>query len=309
MHYWLLALALFSLSISPVLARLAAAPIEVICFWRLLTAGLILQLFTLARSAFGPEREAAATVPSSRGDAEISNARKWAFRTGFLFFAHLWTFVFAVQHTSVAHLVILFSANPIFTALLSRYWLRDAKMTKGLGQRIFAAYPLALLGILILMSGETATKTPQLAGDAVTLVSAFLHSMYLLASRMARLALPNLMVSKTINLVAAAFFLATSLVFGVALFPYPTQTWIAIGLLVALPSLLGHTLFTYLVNTFPVSVLSLSKLLEPASSIAMASLLLGEGITARVLIAFAVTSFGLSMLYWPERLWRRFARG
>lgn len=302
MHYWLLALALFSLSISPILARLADAPIEVICFWRLLTAGLILQLFTLYQNRGTP-------IPVTTSDAEISNSRKWAFRTGFLFFAHLWTFVFAVQHTSVAHLVILFSANPIFTALLSKYWLRDAKMTKGLNQRIFAAYPLALLGIVILMSGETATKTPQLVGDAVTLVSAFLHSMYLLASRQARQALPNLVVSKTINLVAAGFFLVSSLSFGVSLYPYPAHTWLAIGALVALPSLLGHTLFTYLVNTFPVSVLSLSKLLEPASSIAMASLLLGEGITGRVLVAFLVTSFGLSMLYWPDRVWRRLTGG
>lgn|GEM_PF-4996343 len=311
MHYSLLILALVSLSTSPVLVKLANAPIEMICFWRLLIAGFILQLASLAFPAMtGGQRLSEPTANnnssnSGGGAASKKAAFRWALITGFFFFVHLWTFVFAVQHTTVAHTVILFSTNPIFTYIISQSFLSDAHMNSTTRLKLWISYPLSLLGILILVSEQDFLSSSNLKGDVVIVLSAFLHSIYLLASRRARAGLGNLEASKWINWVAGSLFLITALFTGVPLLSDSLQTWLAIGCLIAMPSLMGHTLFTYLVNHFPVNILSLSKLIEPIMSMGLAAYLLGEGVTFRIIVSFLVTAFGLSVLYWPEKLWRR----
>lgn len=242
---------------------------------------------------------------SANNSSNKKEAFRWALITGFFFFIHLWTFVFAVQHTTVAHTVILFSTNPIFTYLISQSFLSDAHMSGTTKLKLWISYPLSLVGILILVSGQDFLSSSNLKGDVVIVLSALLHSIYLLASRRARAGLGNLEASKWINWVAGSLFLITALVTGVPLLSDSLQTWLAIGCLIALPSLMGHTLFTYLVNHFPVNVLSLSKLIEPIMSMGLAAYLLGEGVTLRILASFLVTAFGLSVLYWPESFWKR----
>jgi drug/metabolite transporter (DMT)-like permease len=275
-----------------VLVKLAAAPIEMICFWRLFAAGGILQII--------------GSFKGVRGDF-LSKSSRWSLYSGLFFFLHLWTFVYAVQNTSVANSVILFSTNPIFTFLVSKYLIPDSKMKTQMLPRLWISYPLALAGILILMSNQNPLQSTTIKGDVVIVVSALLHSLYLLASRRARENSSNLEVSKIINLVAATFFLGFALLRGVPLQGFPDQTWLAIAALVAFPSLMGHSLITYLVNFFPVNVLSMSKLIEPIMSIGLAALMIGEGFTARVLVAFVVTALGLSILYWPESYWQAFS--
>lgn len=292
MHYSLLALALISLSLSPVLVKIASAPIEMICFWRLLAAGAVLQIVGSAQGF--------------RGEI-LSKSSKWSLISGLFFFLHLWTFVFAVQNTSVANSVILFSTNPIFTFFVSKYLIPDSQMKSQMLPRLWISYPLALAGILILMGDKDPLHSPTIKGDVVIVISAFLHSLYLLSSRKARLGSSNLEVSKIINLLAAAAFLVVALARGVPLQGYPDNTWLAIAALVIFPSLLGHSLITYLVNFFPVNILSMSKLIEPIMSIALASVLIGEGFTLRVLVAFFVTAAGLSILYWPDNYWKMFS--
>src|SRR3954468_11949631 len=96
---------LFVLSQSAIFVRLAHAPAPAIGFWR-----MVIALPVLAGFLFWHKRG---------GDLLRLSRRQWCGVAvcGFLLFAHFFTWFLSVQKTSVANSMVLFSSNPLFTAL------------------------------------------------------------------------------------------------------------------------------------------------------------------------------------------------
>lgn len=284
-----LALALLSLSSSPIWIRLAEADNEVICLHRMFGAAAVLFLWHALQGklpCWGPGEK---TRPSE-------NQGFWILLSGFLFAIHLWTFVAAAQSTSVAHLVMIFSASPLFTA-----WGASVFFSDLIPRRMVFAYPLALIGLALLFLDRPANAPVSLAGDLWALLSAILHSGYALAGKRLRIRMNNLSVSFWLNFVAGFFFLIAYVVKGAPSVPYGTPFIPAMIGLVVFPSLLGHTLFTYLLKHMDISILSCAKLAEPGMASLMAYWIFGEGIGSFAGIAFLLIAASVLILFFPFR--------
>lgn len=270
----LLVIAVLCLSLPALLIRGARAPIEAIGFWRL----------SLACAALAPwawKRRKAWTAPARRSVA----------LAGTLFFLHLWTFTWAVSHTTVANLMLAFSTHPVWTGLGAWLFFREP-----LGRRELSALVLAGAGVAILFGGSASLGGTGLAGDLSALASALFFSGWVLAGRRVRRGLDTVSFLFVAYATAALLFFAAGTARGGAWTGYPASTWAALAALAFAVSLGGHGLFTYLLNKYDVLVLSSAKLVEPVLAAAGAAWLYREPLSAHLAAAFALIAAGVVVL-------------
>lgn len=279
MRAFLLILAIACLSQPANLIRWAAAPIEVIGFWRMaLAAALLTPAAFSRRSAWG----------------RLSPAdRRFTALAGLLFFAHLWTFVYAAQNTTVANCVVAFETHPLWTG--AGAWL-FFKMP--VGPRLAGAYAFAGLGIWALLGGEWSAAAGG-RGDLAALASALLFSGYVLAGRRVRRRLDNASFAGAVYWIAALCFLATGASGATDWTGYPWTTWAAIAGLSVIVTLGGHALFTHLLETMDVNLLSCAKLFEPIGAALVAWAAFGEPLRERTGLAFVLIAAGVLLLFLP----------
>lgn len=283
-HLILFFIALLSLSQSANLVRYAEAPIHMIGFWRLLAAALLM----LGIRAWNAKRNQETYLqPVS------SSAWMWASISGSFLFLHLWTFFYAAQNTTIANCMVIYSMNPVFTALTAWLLLKDR-----FEKRYALAFALAFLGIAILVSDRLDWDQAR-SGDFAALVSGFFVAIYMVAGKKARLEMHNDQYTWVIYFWTAALFFIVGQFQEVQWTGYPDKTWIAIGLTVLFPTLLGHVLMTHLLKYFNINWMSCGKLLEPAFSAIVAYMAFGEGLKFQTVLSFVVTSAAVFVLFWP----------
>lgn len=274
MRPFLLVIAVACLSLPALLIRGAMAPIEAIGFWRLFFACAALAPWAWSR----------------RKSWRAGKGRSVAL-AGALFFLHLWTFTWAVSHTSVAHLMLAFSTHPVWTGLGA--WLL---FDEPLGRRELGAFVLASAGVIVLFGGSAGLGGAGLAGDLCALLSALFFSGWVLAGRRLRRGLDTVRFLFAAYGAAAVLFLAAGAARGGAWTGWPASTWAALALLAFAVSLGGHGLFTYLLDKYDVLVLSCAKLAEPVLAGLGASLLFDEPLSPRLGAAFVLIAAGVVVL-------------
>lgn len=284
-HVLLYLLSIFSLSQAANLVRWTALPPEVIGFWRLLGAGLLLLPFAamhgLARPDFWRDKRRLGLIAL----------------TGVFFFAHLWTYFYAAQNTRIANCMILFATNPLFTA--AGAWLL---FRENFPRRLLVADLLAFGGIALLVSRSLSLESERLWGDLSALVSALFFSGYLLASKKTRQNTGNLPFTALMYLCTATFFGLTTAATGAPPWPDRPEAWLGILATILLPTFLGHAVFTWLMNTLNLNWMSAGKLLEPLIAAAVAWLVFGEAVTPEAQAAFVCTGLAILLLSWKPRL-------
>jgi drug/metabolite transporter (DMT)-like permease len=284
-------IALLCLSQASNLVRWTNAPIEQIGFWRLGIASLL--VFIFLKLIRREKKEFA------------GRAKVWTLLSGFIFFLHLWTYFFAVQNAPIAQVMIIFSSNPLFTAALTFFVLKE-KISK----RLVVAYILAMIGLYILINDSSKQGSHGMIGEYTTfsgnisaLLSAILYSAYMFTGKLARREITNSQYASLAYLITALGFGITGLIRGTEMLPTHDQTWAGIALLILFPTLMGHALFTYLLQKMDINVISCGKLAEPMFSAIVALWLFSEGISAMTALAFGFTSSAILILFGPELPW------
>jgi drug/metabolite transporter (DMT)-like permease len=281
-HIFLYLLALFTLSQSAAFAKWAAVPPDVIGFWRLLIASLLVLPWAYFKSDL------------RRQWKENPSHRKWVFLTGFFFFGHLWTFVYAAQHTLISHTMIIFATNPLMVAL-GQWWLTKEAPPR----RTIAAYLLALISLFVLFQqSRISVEGGQMSGDVSALISALLFSIYILLSKKSREVFHNSVFTSIMYLSATLCFAVNLIISGHPWWGYSLQAWEGIGCQIIFSTLLGHSLIAYLMRHLNVTLMTTGKLAEPVLATIVASFMFGEPFSAAVGISFALTAFSIVILFW-----------
>lgn len=214
--------------------------------------------------------------------------------SGTFFFFHLWTFVLAAQSTTIANCMVLYSCNPVFTAIGSWLFLKDR-----IESRHIWAFLLAFSGIGIL-AWDHLDFSHGLTGELFAVISAALYSGYILVGKKARSQMQNQQFSWAIYACAACLFFIAGQIQSVTWTHYPSVTWWAIGGTILFSTLLGHALFTYLLKYLNINWMSCGKLLEPGMSAFVAGIVLHEGLEAKTIAAFVLTIAASFVLIKPH---------
>lgn len=286
MNIFLYLLALLSLSQAANLIRWTDTHALTIGFWRLIGASAIMW----AVYAWSQRKQTASIPPLSKRQKLL------LFACGSCFFAHLWSYFYGVQNTSIANAMILFSLNPLFTAVLAKKWVGDSVSPEVKWSMLFGFLALALL----LFPHSSQTQQSWLGGASALLSAAF-YSLYVLSGKIIRKEVSNKLFMANVYLVCGSWFGIFILLTGAPTTGQSDNFWPGIAALILFPTLLGHGLFTYLVKELNINWMSCGKLIEPAVASLVAYWLFTESPSPTTWIAFAFTAIAVVLLYLPWR--------
>jgi drug/metabolite transporter (DMT)-like permease len=187
---------------------------------------------------------------------------------------HQICFITSLSLTSVAAASFLTSTQPIFTALLGGFLIRER-----VSARSWLAIVGALGGMALITFSKPATGAPSghaLAGNALALLAALLASLYTQAARKLRQKTPLVPFMFIVHLSGTIFLTIILTVMGTNVAHYSSSTWIGLLLLGLVPTLVGHSLLTYAVGHLKAFVVNAVILGEPVGATLMAAAFLGE---------------------------------
>lgn len=265
----------FAVSFSALFVRLSSAPAMIIATYRLLFTFLLLAPFT-AHGRFADVRR------MSRRQTGLAAA------SGIFLALHFVTWFTSLQYTSVASSVVIVTTQPIFVVLGSWLFFREKVPRPAL-----LGIALALSGSFVIGAGDFQVGMRAFVGDLLALAAAILVSGYLLIGRRLRGSVAlNGYTFVTYGSSALVLVAATALA-RVPFHPYPPRDWLLFLALAAVCTVLGHTVFNWVLRYVQASVVSVSILGEPVGAIIWAALFLGENPTARQLAGGTLIFAGL----------------
>ncbi len=266
----------FAISFSALFVRLSSAPALIIATYRLLFTFLLLAPFTLIR-----HRQDLRTL----GGRE----RGLAAASGVCLALHFVTWFTSLNYTSVASSVVLVTTQPVFVVIGS--WLL---FKERISRRAMFGMALALTGSFIIGASDFQLDMRAFWGDLLALGAAVLVSGYLLIGRRLRGSAVSLPAYTFFTYGSSALLLVLmSLGTRTAFYPYPAQDWLLFLGLALVCTVLGHTVFNWVLRYVQASVVSVSVLGEPLGAIIWASVFLREYPTQRQMIGAGFIFAGL----------------
>jgi drug/metabolite transporter (DMT)-like permease len=274
--YLAILVGVFAVSFSSIFVRLSTAPPLIIAAYRLLFTFFMLAPFSLSGGA-------AVLRGMTRRQVSLSAA------SGVFLALHFVTWFTSLSYTSIASSVVLVTTQPLFVVLGSYLFFQERVPRKALYGGL-----LAFVGSLVIGATDFQLGERPFIGDLYALFAAVMVSGYLLLGRKLRgdvaLAGYTFVTYGSSSLTLAAAALACQLPF----YPYPGRDWLIFAALALVCTVMGHTVFNWVLRYVQASVVSVSVLGEPLGAILWAAVFLGENPTLRQGIGGGLILAGLS---------------
>ncbi|GFO69334.1 membrane protein [Geomonas limicola] len=273
--YLAILVGVFAVSFSSIFVRLATAPPLIIAAYRLIFTFCILAPFTLYGGAVALKKMTGRQVALAAG-------------SGIFLALHFVTWFTSLKYTSIASSVVLVTTQPLFVVLGSFLFFKERVPRVALWGGF-----LAMLGSLVI--GATDFQVGELAflGDLLALFSAVMVAGYMLLGRRLRGDVEISGYTFVTYGVSAVALAGSALVAELPFYPYPGQDWLIFAALALVCTVLGHTVFNWVLRYVQASVVSVSILGEPLGAILWAAVFLGENPTLRQIGGGALIFTGL----------------
>ncbi|MFH2035348.1 MAG: DMT family transporter [Candidatus Zixiibacteriota bacterium] len=202
----------------------------------------------------------------------LTHKDKWLLLfSGLALGLHFATWVTSLFFTTIANSALIVSTNPVWVLVLEAVFLKSKiKRSAIIGMII------ALAGIVIISQTDISLESDYLIGDLLALIGAILAAVYLLLGRILRAKIDNLSYIFPVYLIAAITLLLISLVYGENLTVYPAKTWFYFLLLAIVPTILGHSLYNWLLKYIQAHIIAITILGEPVGTIILAMIILHQ---------------------------------
>lgn len=265
----------FAVSFSALFVRLCSAPALIIATYRLLFTFLLLAPLTVAERFAGVRQ-------MSRRQLGLAAA------SGMFLALHFVTWFTSLKYTSIASSVVIVTIQPVFVVLGSWIFFREK-----ISRLAMFGGALALSGSFVIGAGDFRIGMGAFVGDLLALAAAILVSGYILIGRRLRGSV-ELTGYTFVTYGCSSFILAAmSALAKIPFAPYPGRDWLLFLALAAVCTVLGHTIFNWVLRYVQASVVSVSILGEPIGAILWAALFLRENPTLRQLAGGSLIFAGL----------------
>ncbi|MBJ8106106.1 MULTISPECIES: DMT family transporter [Bacillus cereus group] len=286
LSYFILFFGVFALSTSAIFVKLADAPAAIIAFYRLLFATVILLPLLLFNKR-------------NRNELKTLSKKQWGFGflSGLFLAAHYVLWFESLQYTSVASSTVIVTLQPLFS-MIGGYFLFKERFTKG-----------AVIGCLIAISGSIVIgwQDFQISGDALygdilAFMAAGIITVYFFISQHIRKDL-SLIPYSVISYGSSACFLGIFAYMQQQSFiHYSTQTWLCFIGLAFVATILGQTIFNWLLKWMSATVISMSILGETIGTCILAYFILSESITLQQALGISIIFIGLTLFLLQPKL-------
>jgi len=281
--YAALAIGVITVSASAIFVKFSASSSSVIAFYRLFFSVLFMLPLFLAK--FTPELRKV-------------NKKDWVFTivAGVLLAFHFILWFESLNYTSVASSTVLVTLQPLF-AFLGTYLFFKEKMTLG----AITSGIIAIVGSFIISWGDFQISGSALFGDFLALVACAFITGYLLFGQTVRQRVSLITYTFLVYLISTVTLFIYVVATGESFIPVQQSDWIQFILLALLPTLLGHSLFNWVVKWISTSMISMAILFEPIGAAILAYFLLGESVIWSQVVGGGVVISGISLFIINER--------
>ncbi|ENK0838837.1 DMT family transporter [Clostridium botulinum] len=280
--YLALFFGVFALSTSAIFVKLANAPASITAFYRLFFAALILLPFLLFNK-------------SNLQELLSLSKKQWEFilLSGLFLAIHYILWFESLNYTSVASSTVIVTLQPIFS-MAGGYILFKERFSKGAIMGCF----IAIMGCFIIGWRDFQISNQALFGDLLAFIAAGIITAYFFIGQYVRKNL-SLVSYSIIGYASSAFFLGIYTYSQQVSFTYyPLQTWWSFVGLAFIATILGQTIFNWLLKWLIASVISISILGETIGTCILAYFILDEVISLQqgIGMAFILVGLGLFLL-------------
>lgn len=269
--YPALFMAILAVSFASIFVRWSDADPLVIAGYRMLFASLILAPF-----AFHERRDSAPMDRRTAGSVVL---------TGVILAVHFFAFISSLRYTSVASSTLLVNFHPLIVGAASVLVLKESS------RRTIAGVAVGFVGVAVI--ALTGLGTGESFGNALALLGGVMAALYILAGRMLRKTLGIFTYAFSVYLTAAAVLLASAVINGVSLWPYPTEELLIFLALAVVCTIFGHTVYNWSLKYLTAPVISTSLLGEPILASLLALVLLSEVPSWTVIMAAPLVLIGI----------------
>ncbi|HHT7082627.1 TPA: DMT family transporter [Bacillus cereus] len=286
LSYFILFFGVFALSTSAIFVKLADAPAAIIAFYRLFFATLILLPLLLFNQ-------------NNRSELKAITRRQWGFGfiSGLFLAAHYVLWFESLQYTSVASSTVIVTLQPLFS-MIGGYFLFKERFTRG-----------AVIGCLIAISGSIVIgwqdfkiSGEALYGDILAFIAAGIITAYFFISQYVRKDL-SLIPYSIISYGSSACFLGVfAYMQNESFIHYSTQTWLYFFGLAFIATILGQTIFNWLLKWMSATVISMSILGETIGTCILAYFILNETISLQQGLGITFIFIGLALFLMQPKL-------
>ncbi|AXK18351.1 MULTISPECIES: DMT family transporter [Bacillus] len=287
--YFILFFGVFALSTSAIFVKMADAPAAIIAFYRLLFATVILLPLLLFNKR-------------NRNELKTLSKKQWGFGflSGLFLAAHYVLWFGSLQYTSVASSTVIVTLQPLFS-MIGGYFLFKERFTKGAVIGCF----IAISGSIVIGWQDFQISGDALYGDILAFMAAGIITAYFFISQHIRKDL-SLIPYSVISYGSSACFLGIFAYMQQQSFiHYATQTWLSFIGLAFIATILGQTIFNWLLKWMSATVISMSILGETIGTCVLAYFILSETITLQQALGISIIFIGLTLFLLQPKLANR----
>jgi len=205
--------------------------------------------------------------------------------SGIFLAAHFATWITSLEYTSVASSVVFVSTGPLWVALLSPLLLKEHLAQTaiiGLGLSLAGGTIVGLSDACFWHGGlscpalQNVMQGRAIWGNFLALLGALTITGYLIIGRKLRSSVSLIPYIFMVYGIAAIVLTIIMFASGISPLGYAPNTYGWIFLLAALPQLIGHSTFNWVLKYMPATFVAVTTLGEPIGSATLAFLILNE---------------------------------
>ncbi|MFJ7977410.1 DMT family transporter [Peribacillus sp. JNUCC 23] len=273
--YFVLLLAVTSISLSAIFVKLASAPSGVIAFYRLFFTVVIMLPFFLVKY---------------RHELKRINKKDWLLSSiaGIFLAFHFILWFESLNYTSVASSTVLVTLQPLFAFVGAYFFFKERFSVRAILSSV-----IAIGGSLVISWGDFKISGMALFGDMLALIACALITAYLLVGQTVRKRISSITYTFVVYGISMVTLFIYVLAKGEPLGPYPATDWILFILLAIFPNLLGHSLLNWSLKWLSTTTISMAILLEPVGATILAYFILDETVVLTQIIGGVIIFAGL----------------
>jgi len=204
---------------------------------------------------------------------------------------HFFTWIAAVQQTTVANAAIFFSVNPVITALAGWLFYRERP-----SRRLAVSIALGFGAVCLIGVADFDVNPVRFSGNALAVLSSVLFSMYfLLGKRVRRTVDIRAYVTGVYGVAALTGFVAL-LFQGLPVADYSSGNWTCFLLMALIPTMIGHTSINHALPYIEAGRISTALLMEPLFAGLGAAVFWGEGVQFHQICGYILICLSVSLL-------------
>ncbi len=275
--YLILFIGVLALSTSAIFVKLSSAPAPIIATYRMIfTTFLLLPALFLRKETFK--------------EIQSLSPKQWLLGglAGAFLALHYGLWFESLRFTSVASSTVFVTLQPLFAFIGGYFFFGEKLKGFAIGGGI-----LAVVGSFVIGWGDFNIGGTALFGDILALLGAATITVYFFIGQHLRKFLSLVPYALIAYSSSALFLLVYSLVLGYPLTGYPTSDWLWFFGLAFISTIMGQTIFNWLIKWVSASTISMSILGEPIGTCILSYFIFGNVITINQLIGSVIILFGI----------------